>query len=111
MATVLLVRHGRTAANTAGILAGRSPGVELDDVGRTQAATLGERMSAVPLAALVSSPLRRCRQTQQALVSARAETVPTAVDAGLIECGYGDWEGQPLKKLAKDRPERMDPGV
>ncbi len=93
MATVLLVRHGRTAANTAGILAGRSPGVELDDVGRTQAATLGERMSAVPLAALVSSPLRRCRQTQQALVSARAETVPTAVDAGLIECGYGDWTG------------------
>ena len=38
MATVLLVRHGRTAANTAGILAGRSPGVELDDVGREQAA-------------------------------------------------------------------------
>ena len=103
MATVLLVRHGRTAANTAGILAGRSPGVELDDVGRTQAATLGERMAPVPLAILVSSPLRRCRQTQQALVNARAETVPTAVDAGLIECGYGDWTGKSLKELSKEK--------
>ena len=103
MATVLLVRHGRTAANTAGILAGRSPGVELDDVGRTQAATLGERMAAVPLATLVSSPLRRCRQTQQALVAARTEPVPTAVDAGLIECGYGDWTGRSLKDLSKEK--------
>jgi probable phosphomutase (TIGR03848 family) len=91
MATVLLVRHGRTAANTAGILAGRSPGVELDDVGRTQVATL------------VSSPLRRCRQTLQALAAARAETVPTAVDAGLIECGYGDWTGRSLKDLSKEK--------
>ena len=103
MATVLLVRHGRTAANTAGILAGRSPGVELDDVGRGQAATLGERMAAVPLATLVSSPLRRCRQTQQALVAARTEPVPTAVDAGLIECGYGDWTGKSLKELSKEK--------
>ena len=103
MATVLLVRHGRTSANTAGILAGRSPGVELDDVGRTQATTLGERMAAVPLAALVSSPLRRCRQTQQALVTPRTEPVPTAVDAGLIECGYGDWTGRSLKELSKEK--------
>lgn len=103
MATVLLVRHGRTSANTAGILAGRSPGVELDDFGRTQAGTLGERMAAVPLATLVSSPLRRCRQTLQALVSARAEPVPTAVDAGLIECGYGDWTGKSLKELSKEK--------
>ena len=103
MATVLLVRHGRTAANTAGILAGRSPGVELDDVGRSQAATLGERMTAVPLATLVSSPLRRCRQTLQALVAARADPVPTAVDAGLIECGYGDWTGKSLKELSKEK--------
>ncbi|HEY5980174.1 MAG TPA: histidine phosphatase family protein [Microlunatus sp.] len=103
MPTVLLVRHGRTAANTAGILAGRSPGVELDDVGRTQAATLGERMAAVPLATLVSSPLRRCRQTQQALAAARPEPVPTAVDAGLIECGYGDWTGKSLKELSKEK--------
>ena len=37
MATVLLVRHGRSTANVAGILSGRAPGVDLDDVGRGQA--------------------------------------------------------------------------
>ncbi|MCW2843259.1 MAG: Phosphoglycerate mutase, partial [Nocardioides sp.] len=33
MATVILVRHGRTTANAAGVLAGRLPGVKLDDTG------------------------------------------------------------------------------
>ena len=103
MTTVLLVRHGRTSANSAGILAGRSPGVELDDVGRQQAVTLGERMAPVPLAALVSSPLRRCRQTAQALLAARSDTLPTSTDAGLIECGYGDWTGRTLKELSKEK--------
>ncbi|MFS2031516.1 histidine phosphatase family protein, partial [Curtobacterium sp. CT11-45] len=38
MATVLLVRHGRTTANATGVLAGRTAGVALDAVGREQAA-------------------------------------------------------------------------
>ncbi len=97
MATVLLLRHGRTAANAAGGLAGRQP-VELDDTGRGQAERVGERLRALPLAAVVSSPLIRCRQTLDlALPDAKA-----VEEEGLIECGYGDWEGQPLKKLAKD---------
>lgn len=100
---MLLVRHGRTSANTAGILAGRSPGVELDDVGRQQAATLGDRMAPVPLAALVSSPLRRCRQTAQALLGPRTDAVPSTTDTGLIECGYGDWTGRTLKELSKEK--------
>lgn len=102
MATVLLVRHGRTAANSAGILAGRSPGVELDEVGRAQAATLGERLAPVPLARIVSSPLQRCRQTTHALLAARPQPVPTSIESRLTECGYGDWTGRPLKELAKE---------
>ena len=46
MATVILVRHGRSTANVAGVLAGRTPGVELDDVGRGQAARTAERLAA-----------------------------------------------------------------
>lgn len=102
MATVLLVRHGRTAANSTGILAGRSPGVELDEVGRAQAATLGERLAPIPLARLVSSPLQRCRQTAHALLAARADSVPNSVESRLTECGYGNWTGRPLKELAKE---------
>ena len=63
MATVLLVRHGRTTANTTGVLAGRSAGVRLDDVGVEQAARTGDRLASVPLTAVVTSPLERCRQT------------------------------------------------
>lgn len=97
MATVLLLRHGRTTANASGGLAGRQP-VELDENGRSQAATAGVRLRALPLAAVVTSPLVRCRQT---LELALPDVTP-AVDDGLTECGYGDWEGQPLSKLAKE---------
>ncbi|MEJ7628522.1 MAG: histidine phosphatase family protein [Nocardioidaceae bacterium] len=102
MATVLLVRHGRTSANSSGVLAGRAPGVRLDDLGRSQAAELGARMSALPLAAVVSSPLERCRQTATAIVSVLASELSVSVDRRLIECGYGDWTGKQLKDLAKE---------
>ena len=97
MATVLLLRHGRTTANASGGLAGRQP-VELDDTGRSQAARVGERLRALPLAAVVTSPLIRCRQT---LGIALPDADPITED-GLIECGYGDWEGRPLAELSKD---------
>ncbi|MBE1490316.1 histidine phosphatase family protein [Plantactinospora soyae] len=97
MATLLLLRHGRTTANADGGLAGRQP-VELDDTGRAQAAAVGARLRAIPLAAVVTSPLIRCRQT---LELALPDAAPVVED-GLVECDYGAWQGQPLKKLAKD---------
>ena len=45
MPTVLLVRHGRTAANTSGVLAGWTPGIGLDDHGRAQVEALGDRIA------------------------------------------------------------------
>ncbi len=103
MTTVLLIRHGRTSANTAGILAGRSSGVELDEVGTTQVASVGERLAGVPLRSVITSPLRRCRQTTQALIAARTVPVPVNVEQGLVECGYGDWTGKSLRELSKDK--------
>lgn len=97
VATLLLLRHGRTTANADGGLAGRQP-VELDETGRAQSTAVGERLKGLPLAAVVTSPLIRCRQTLE-LALPGAEPV---VEEGLIECGYGAWEGQPLKKLAKE---------
>jgi probable phosphomutase (TIGR03848 family) len=102
MATVLLVRHGRTDANVRGVLAGRTPGVLLDDVGHGQAARTAERLAVVPLAAIVTSPLERCRQTSDALL-ARQDGAPTlTVDDALTECGYGDWQGRSLADLARE---------
>ena len=104
MTTVLLIRHGRTSANTTGVLAGRSPGVELDPTGRQQVDDLGARLAGVPLKRIVTSPLRRCRQTAQAVARARADGAAAVVlDQGLVECGYGEWTGRKLSELAKEK--------
>ena len=102
MATVLLVRHGRTTANATGVLAGRTPGVKLDEVGRGQAQRTGERLGAVPLVGVVSSPLERCRQTTRAILQHQSGTPATPIERAIIECDYGDWQGRPLKDLAKE---------
>ena len=103
MTTVLLIRHGRTSANTAGLLAGRSAGIELDAAGVQQAADLAGRLASVRLRAVVSSPLRRCRQTAQALIAAQSDSCVFAVEKGLVECGYGEWTGRSLRELSKDK--------
>jgi probable phosphomutase (TIGR03848 family) len=100
--TVLLVRHGRTAANAGGVLAGWTAGVHLDEIGRQQAATLAERLRPVPLAAVVTSPLERTRETADALLSGRDPAPRLEVDDRVAECRYGDWTGRELKTLAKD---------
>jgi probable phosphomutase (TIGR03848 family) len=103
--TVLLVRHGLTAT-TGQLLTGWTPGVGLDERGRAQAKALGERLASVPLDAIVTSPLDRCRETVEWIVAARAGR-PGQVSAPVIEdrvgeCKYGDWTGKPLKELEKD---------
>ena len=104
MSTVLLVRHGLTAM-TGPVLAGRTPGVHLDERGEKQAAATAARIAPLPLAALVSSPLDRCLDTAGYVQRAQAEAgrdVAVQEDRRLIECGYGRWTGRPLKELAKD---------
>lgn len=71
MTTVLLVRHGLTAT-TGRLLTGWTPGVGLDERGRAQAKAIGERLAPVPLDAIVSSPLDRCRETVEEIIAARA---------------------------------------
>lgn len=104
MATALLVRHGRTTANATGLLAGRSAGVVLDQVGRDQAALTGDRLATVPLVAVVSSPLERCQQTAQHILDRQAGTPLASVDLDLdlIECDYGQWQGRTLADLATE---------
>ena len=107
MATVILVRHGRTTANTAGLLAGRAAGVRLDKTGREQSALMGERLAVVPLVGVVSSPLERCRQTAGFILDAQnldhQGGLPfTALEKGLTECDYGAWQGRTIAELAKE---------
>jgi probable phosphomutase (TIGR03848 family) len=120
MTLVLVVRHGLTSS-TGKALTGWMPGISLDDRGREQAAALAGRLTQVPLAAIVSSPLDRCRETAAIIASGqagsrpapdpqangstapvRAPAVDVQLDDRLGECRYGDWTGQPLRKLSHD---------
>ncbi|WP_424464250.1 MSMEG_4193 family putative phosphomutase [Pseudoclavibacter helvolus] len=111
MATVILVRHGRTTANASGLLAGRTPGVLLDETGRSQASAAGSRLAAVPLARLVTSPLERCVETAAAIRAQQPagpygetglDPALEVVDDALTECGYGAWQNRKLADLATE---------
>jgi probable phosphomutase (TIGR03848 family) len=101
MPTAILVRHGRSTANTEGVLAGWSPGVALDDTGRAQATALAARLAALPLAAVVCSPLQRCQETVAPLLATRPELTLHTEDR-IGECHYGDWTGRKLSELAAE---------
>lgn len=101
MPTLILVRHGRSTANTAGLLAGWTPGVALDERGTAQAAELPGRLARLPLAAAVTSPLQRCQETLAPLLAARPD-LPTHTEERIGECHYGDWSGRKLAELADE---------
>ncbi|MFD6331135.1 histidine phosphatase family protein [Streptomyces niveus] len=101
MATLILVRHGRSTANTSGVLAGRTPGVALDEQGLAQAAALPGRLADLPLAAVVSSPLQRCLETIRPLTDARPG-IETHHEERINECDYGEWSGRKLAELSDE---------
>lgn len=105
--TLYVVRHGRTEANASGLLLGRAdPG--LDDVGRRQAAAIA---GAVPAGArVVSSPLRRCRETAAAISGTDPDRVDT--DDRLVELNYGELDLVPLSEIPAElwAAWRADPG-
>ena len=102
MATLILARHGRTTANATGVLAGRSKGVGLDEHGVEQSRAAGERLAGLPLAAIVTSPLQRCRETAREVHLLQNGGATVIWEKRLLECDYGSWTGKELKALAKE---------
>ena len=90
---LILVRHGQTAANRSRLLLGRSD-VPLTDLGRAQAASTSAAVRATGnVAAVVSSPLIRARET------AACFGLPVEIDERWIELDYGGFEGRPLAEV------------
>jgi len=102
MTELLLIRHARSTANAAGVLAGRTRGVHLDQTGKAQARELGEFLASVPLTSIYSSPLERCVETAKA-VSSHHPNLAINKDHELLEMDYGQWSGQKLSVLAKKK--------
>jgi probable phosphoglycerate mutase len=94
------VRHGQTAHNREGRLQGRVD-LELSERGLAQAALVANRFAGASITSLVSSPLRRARQTASAIAAVTGCEVE--VDDRLLELDYGEWDGRPLAEI---RPER-----
>lgn len=98
MTTILLIRHGEN--NMVGKrLAGRLPGVHLNDRGKQQAQQLAQVLGPAPIKAIYSSPLERAVETAQPLADALSLSIQ--IEPDLIELGYGDWQGKTLKQLTR----------
>jgi probable phosphoglycerate mutase len=97
---VLFIRHGENEWTKSHKLAGRTPGVHLNDYGRQQAEALGQRLASLKLDAIYASPLERTVETAQAI--AQHQPVQVTTHDGLLEVDYGKWTGAKIKKLAKD---------
>jgi probable phosphomutase (TIGR03848 family) len=101
LASVILVRHSRSTANTAGVLAGQAPGISLDETGFTQAQGLTARIGDVLISRVISSPLQRCIETISPWHEKYGKT-EIEIDNNFIESDYGSWTGEKLSELAKE---------
>ena len=105
---LVIVRHGRTDHNAAGLLLGRLD-PPLDPLGRDQAVALAAAIG--PVDRVIASPLQRATET------AAAFGRPIEIDERWIEVDYGAYDGMPLGEVPAEAwaawrrdPEFAPPG-
>jgi probable phosphoglycerate mutase len=102
--TTLLLRHGQTVLS----IEKRFSGVgdqELTEVGRAQAAAAAVRLASSGAVAVVSSPVRRARET--AALVGEALGVEVSYDEGFRETDFGDWEGYTFAEVRAKWPQEL----
>jgi len=97
MPLLLLIRHGENDFVKTGKMAGRLPGVHLNERGQRQAQALGEALKDVPIKAIYSSPLERAMETATPIASARKLQI--VQEPGVMEADIGKWQGKSWKGL------------
>ena len=106
--TFVLLRHGETELTAQKRFSG-SGGADpsLSAAGRRQAEAAAAALAARgTVQAVVSSPLRRCRETAET-VAARLG-LDVRVDEGLRETDFGAWEGLSFAEVCERYPEDLD---
>ncbi len=96
MTIVLLVRHGQNDY-IGKRLAGRLPGVHLNDEGQRQAQTLAQALKELPIKSIYSSPLERAVETAQPL--ADVKSLPILINQALLEVDFGEWTGMTQQEM------------
>jgi len=99
MTDFLLVRHATCDAVGVAI-AGRAPGVSLNEQGRREAERVATRLAATQIDAISSSALARARETAEAI--ARPHALAVRDDDAFAEIDFGEWTGRTLESLAPD---------
>ena len=99
---LILVRHGETDSNKAGLALGRKD-VELNETGRWQAQRVADALQGQPIDAVYSSPLLRALDTARAV--AERHDLPVQVDEGLIEMEIGEMEGLTFQQVRERYPQ------
>ena len=98
-ATFLLIRHGNCDP-VGKFIAGRRPGIHLNQEGREQVGELAVFLKDIPLCAVYSSPLERTVETAKAIVN--ENRVQLEIKEELNEVDYGLWTGMSFKELSKE---------
>ena len=111
-----LVRHGATPANEQRpyVLQGRGIDTSLSNTGQQQAAAVAEFLADRPLDAVISSPMKRARETADAI--AQPHQITASVLDNISECDVGRWEGRDWDSIMQDDAEAYsrfidDPGI
>lgn len=99
MPIILLIRHAENDYAKHSRLAGRLPGIHLNETGRQQAQALAEKLASVPIQAIYSSPLERALETAAPL--AEKLNLPVIPRDGLLETDLGEWQGRSIKTLKR----------
>jgi probable phosphoglycerate mutase len=100
---LLMLRHGQTDFSVQGRYSGRAD-LPLTELGERQATAAAARLANTgDVAAVVSSPMLRARQTAQPVAGALG--VPLRVHDGLIEADFGAWEGLTFAEASARDPE------
>lgn len=102
MGTVILIRHARSVANADNVLAGQTPGVQLDHMGVEQSRALVDTLGEIPITKVFVSPLERCLQTISPWLAKHGRGVEVQSEARIIEPDYGLWSGRKLDELAHE---------
>src|SRR5688572_12959861 len=100
MTTFYLVRHGTNDFIGRG-LAGRTPGVHLNEKGRKEALSAAKTLSDVDISQIFSSPLERAMETAQPLSELLG--LPIQISDEITEVDFGEWNGAGQHELNKSR--------
>jgi probable phosphoglycerate mutase len=105
--TTVLLRHGETAHTVAKLFSGAGGlDPELSAEGLRQAAAVADRLGAAGgVDAIVSSPMRRTRQTADAVAAALRLEVREV--EGFRECAFGEWEGLAFAEVRERWPDEL----